>query len=676
MTKKNNGILELDLQDFLKQIMRIDEEDTDQRFCFIIGAGASSSSNIPMTKDLVDELLMRLYQDNHHEEVIVSEDNIKKWATKKKLKCLGIEDFIYSRRESFYQDLFKACFMSKMNLGRNFIEDKIEGKQPALGYLALARILSMNKHNVVITTNFDNLIADALSIFSKTYARVVGHEHLASYAEPTNRRPLIVKIHRDWLFDPNNSNVHELPEKWVEPLTDILHKYTPIVLGYAGNDGGLLGFMKKLTFNKSYDNKHNIYWCYRYSGSRPTNGDLPSTEILNIIKKHNGVLVPHKDFDATMLKLFTTFKHNLPDDLGISQPSLDKALDNMKSVAIRSYHRERELLEKLYPPGVGGTAPSGTSGTDPGVDVSGTAPSGSGGTDPGPDGSGTDPGADGGGTAPSGSSGTDPGADGGGTTPSGSGGTYTDKQPPPIRNALSFIKKRDWRDCELEARQEPDIEKRKVIYEKGLTEFQESWELMGNYAHFLKAHKEYDKAETLYRNALAINPKDSMNTGNFAFFMDTVRNNIGEAEELYEKSISIEPVPSENTTRYAFFLYNQQRYEPALKKAKHVLNNVHNNRWAARSAFCACLAFNNLFKTENPALLGRLKKLLDNGFERGDSLFYGILETSLLKIPEGQHDFYKALALAIEDQSKVSELNAFTQWKEIKPIDLADSWED
>jgi len=441
---------------------------------------------------------------------------------------------------------------------------------------------------------------------------VVGHEHLASFAIATKRRPLIAKIHRDWLFDPNNDDVHTLPEKWVKPLTDILNTYTPIVLGYAGNDGGLMGFMEKFEFRKdpNYPNKHNIYWCYRYSGEKPTKRDLPNERILNLIKHYNGILVPHKDFDKTMLELFMALNYKIHDDLGISKPSPG----NNKSFAIRAFVREEKLLKKLrelYP-------------DDP---------------PPGPGGAG-----------------------GGGSV-----------EPSP-KYALSLINQ-DWRDWELKARKEPDIEKKKLIYEEGIILFPHSCELIGNFAHLLKAHEEYDRAEYQYRNALRINPNDSINTGNLAFFLDTVRNNIEEAEKLYKKSIRLDPNRSENTTRFAFFLFNQKRYRQALEKTKHVLNNLHCNRWSARSAFCSSLAFNKLFENENPAL-GRLKTLLENGFERGDSLFYGILEISFLKTPEWKHDFYKALALSIEEQSKLNELNAFQEWKEIKPIDLGDSWEE
>ena len=40
-------------------------------------------------------------------------------------------------------------------------------KEPSFGYSVLAQILAGTRHNVVITTNFDNLVVDALSFYCR-----------------------------------------------------------------------------------------------------------------------------------------------------------------------------------------------------------------------------------------------------------------------------------------------------------------------------------------------------------------------------------------------------------------------------------------------------------------------------------------------------------------------------
>jgi hypothetical protein len=67
----------------------------------------------------------------------------------------------------------------------------MSGKDPSPGYSILAAALAADppRHNVVITTNFDNLVADALSIYTDTFPFVCGHESLTAFVRVAMRRP-------------------------------------------------------------------------------------------------------------------------------------------------------------------------------------------------------------------------------------------------------------------------------------------------------------------------------------------------------------------------------------------------------------------------------------------------------------------------------------------------------
>ena len=82
--------------------------------------------------------------------------------------------------------------------------------EPAYGYATLAQLLSHSDYgrycNTVLTTNFDDLIADALYLYGERHARplVVTHEALARYVRTNSPRPTIVKLHGDAHLDPKN----------------------------------------------------------------------------------------------------------------------------------------------------------------------------------------------------------------------------------------------------------------------------------------------------------------------------------------------------------------------------------------------------------------------------------------------------------------------------------------
>lgn len=148
----------------------------DQAFAWIIGAGASKQSGIPTGGELVQWWLQELHQQSLSE---VRE--LSKWAT---TESLEIEDFEFEHAAEFYPWVFDRRFKGYPEEGYAYLEHVMTGTakrwsecrliegnrdiQPSPGYSILARIMESTRHKAVITTNFDNLVADALHIFTST----------------------------------------------------------------------------------------------------------------------------------------------------------------------------------------------------------------------------------------------------------------------------------------------------------------------------------------------------------------------------------------------------------------------------------------------------------------------------------------------------------------------------
>jgi len=88
-------------------------------------------------------------------------------------------------------------------------------------------------------TNFDSLTEDALFIYTQRKPLVIGHEVLANFIKPFGDRPIIVKIHRDFLLSPKSklSETKEIETDFKKNLASVFKYYTPLVIGYGGNDG-------------------------------------------------------------------------------------------------------------------------------------------------------------------------------------------------------------------------------------------------------------------------------------------------------------------------------------------------------------------------------------------------------------------------------------------------------
>lgn len=154
------------------------------------------------------------------------------------------------------------------------------------------------------------MVEDALFELKKSKPLVLGHELLSQYINPISpSRPTIIKVHRDFLFDPYNTDekIKELDKNWQTALEPVLSENSIIVLGYGGNDDSLMNYLKTIK------NRKPLYWCYRGDKNKL------SKKIINVLTK--------KDF-IIQIKGFDNFMLGLNDKLGF-EPIIDR--DNIES---------------------------------------------------------------------------------------------------------------------------------------------------------------------------------------------------------------------------------------------------------------------------------------------------------------------------------------------------------
>ena len=150
--KKAKEISQKNLVRIFKDIKRLNSEDN--RFCFLIGAGASKSSDIPTGWELSE----RWYNDL--KDSGISDDEIKAWEKK-----TGV-DFKIETAGHFYPYLYEKRYEAHSEIGYAEFKRLMEDKEPSIGYVILSNILANEKHNFVITTNFDYLIEDAVRMYT------------------------------------------------------------------------------------------------------------------------------------------------------------------------------------------------------------------------------------------------------------------------------------------------------------------------------------------------------------------------------------------------------------------------------------------------------------------------------------------------------------------------------
>src|SRR5262245_52451644 len=167
---------------------------------------------------------------------------------------------------------------------------------PAYGYATLAQLLSHKEYgrfcNTVLTTNFDDLIADPLYLYGERHARplVVTHEALARYVRTNSPRPTVIKLHGDAHLDPKNlrPETREIDASLCRQLYTFLQDHALAFIGYGGNDQSILKFVRECPVPALAP---PIFWISKRE---------PPELFAEWLSERGAVRVDHTDFDQLM----------------------------------------------------------------------------------------------------------------------------------------------------------------------------------------------------------------------------------------------------------------------------------------------------------------------------------------------------------------------------------------
>ncbi len=594
------------LPGFLDAFASQDRDRKDRPFCFILGAGASQQSGIPGGAEMAKEWLELLHKQEDFDRM-----PLEKWATAERL---NIPEFDFENLARFYPELYSRCFREREEDGYAYLEKRMEGKDPSFGYSVLAYILSDTPHKILITTNFDNLVADSLSIHSNTFPVIVGHDSLADYARVALRRPLIAKVHGSLGFAPKSDpkDLKCLTEQWQKALNRICERYTPIVIGYDGNDGSLMGSLENLPIGVP----DTIFWCFRDQQNQPATKVTQVPErVRNFVAAKKGRFVPIPGFDELMLLLHRRLSQDgkVPDLFDQMKRRSD---DRVK----RFDEQQRALTENLDQP------PRAT----PAATVETPALPAKAATE-----------------AP-----------------------LMDELGRLLKEALGDLAAqrefKPWWLWETKAASQPDLDSREKVYREALDALPNSAPLLGNYANFLAdQRKDYDRAETFYQRAIEADPKLANHLGSYANFLANQRKDYDRAEAFYQRAIEAAPRHANNLGNYSktlFIIGRQDEAERRLQEAE-ALSPTWEDLLVELAFYRAAHV-----RGDWPAILGRLKDLVLGGARSPGWDLKANLEAAA-KAGHPNIPLLEALVAVITEGADPASLNRFTEWQTAKASD-------
>ncbi len=269
----------INIKELVQFLVDMYRTSNNRKVVFVVGAGVSRAAGIPTGAQLAQRWLDELE--------VMNPEGLADWKKKLKLTKNNVA--------SHYTDIYSKRFETDPTAGLELLEKEIVGKYPSYGHTVLAQYMAAKHHNMVITTNFDNLLEQSFYFYTDRTPMVCGHESLAAFAEASPNRPLVIKVHNDIFFNPKSrrADTDKLTKSWVDSLEELLHDHNHIamvVIGYGGNDGSLMNYLKAL------DKFSNFFWCLYKD-------EAPSSDIKALVEKQNGKFVKTDGFDELMFRL-------------------------------------------------------------------------------------------------------------------------------------------------------------------------------------------------------------------------------------------------------------------------------------------------------------------------------------------------------------------------------------
>src|ERR1041385_2960643 len=609
------------------------EASADKRFALFLGAGCSVTSGIPAAGALVkDHWIPRLqgYHVSEHKDLDV-------WVKQ------VIPDYDSANPAGSYGSLIDKLFLWPEDRQRE-IEALCEGRTPSFGYAVLAQLIahSTGRFNVVLTTNFDDLIADALYLYTDARPLVIHHESLATYIRPTRTRPLIVKLHGDHRLSPRNTalETESLAQEIQRHTAMVLHDRGIIFMGYGGCDHGILKMLNDLPREAL---PFGAYWIHP---------EEPQGQVREWLAHRQGVWVRSGWFDEVMLLVRNEFNlpHPSPDrftkifdeyqqkfkelSTAIQEKpnsqagvrALKEAVTSAEAV-LPDYWKaiyEANRLEKQNPDRADDVYRQGIAQFPAAAVLLGS-----------------------------------------------------------YALFLHQVRK--------------DFEAAEPMYKRALEADPKNATNIGNYAVFLKAiRKDYDSADALYKRSLEVDPKNATNIGNYANFLSDIRKDYDAADATYRRALEADPKNANNLGNYAFYLYHVRKdyeaaevmYKRALEADPRYANAYANlagmllaegkangmtvlhkaiellsqNPDPTAEIECAFYLFAHCAPSERLDALCKARKLVESGTRSPGWDFSRNIERARL---DGHPDaeWLGKLASVIHDEAKLEVLNGWPAWQ-------------
>ncbi len=220
-------------------------------YALLLGSGISSAAGVPTGGAIMEDLIRQVAA--LHDKPC--DPSPAKWYERTFSKPATYSDVLSSlastsaERQALLRPYFEPTH-----------EEASRGlKMPGLAHHAIARLASLGRLRIIVTTNFDRLVERALEDAGMAPVVVSTAEHAASCAPLAHQRVLVFKVNGDYLDLSLRNSTDELsdyPSACKTLLNQIFAEYGLIVCGWSATSDHAV---RKL-LERSRSRRYSLFW--------------------------------------------------------------------------------------------------------------------------------------------------------------------------------------------------------------------------------------------------------------------------------------------------------------------------------------------------------------------------------------------------------------------------------
>ncbi|HHT9124617.1 MAG TPA: SIR2 family protein [Candidatus Brocadiia bacterium] len=247
-------------------------------YAVFLGSGVSKAAGILTGTDILWDTIKKIYKLEKDKDKDPNDNEVKDWFEKSEFK-----DFTYSK--------ILETICPSQEERRQFLEKYFVGKNPTDTHRCIADMVRNGLLKVIITTNFDRLMEKALDAIEVKYDVVSSPAELKVLKAREHSPCRVLKLHGDYQSGEIKNTEKELVRlepKIEKEFKEILNRYGIVVIGYSGQDEGVMRCLEKR------NSKYTLYWLKK---------ENICERVDRLLKQQDGKVIERENSDAFVKEL-------------------------------------------------------------------------------------------------------------------------------------------------------------------------------------------------------------------------------------------------------------------------------------------------------------------------------------------------------------------------------------